>query len=165
MGKLTRARFAILDALIDERGEDWLLEQIVDGIAKGDSHTNLAGRFDMSWGVLREWIEANCAEQVAAAYRARADLMIDQATQIATSADVETLAVDKFQAEFWLKLAGKADRSKYGERTEVAVTNTHTFDIRGLLAQREAKLAELDVVESKSVTTSPISLQAYGVEI
>lgn len=145
MGKLTRARFAILDSLIEERGEDWLLEQIVDGIANGDSHTNLAGRFDLSWGVLREWIEANCAEQVAAAYRARADLMIDQATQIATTATGESLAVDKFQAEFWLKLAGKADRTKYGERTEVAVTNTHTFDIRGLLAQREARLESLVV--------------------
>lgn len=170
MGKLTRARYADLDALIADRGEDWMLEQITDGIAEGASHEDIACRLGLKWGIVRKWIEANCAEDVAAAYRARADLMVDQATKIAQMADAETLAVDKFQAEFWLKMAGKADRTKYGERTEVAVTNTHTFDIKGLLAQREARLAELsnETLEGECVTIATQVDKQYqdkGIEI
>jgi hypothetical protein len=144
MGKLTKARYADLDALIADRGEDWMLEQIVDGIAEGVSHSDLACRLGLKWWVIRKWIEANCAEDVAAAYRARADLMSDQATGIAVGAQSETLAVDKFQAEFWMKMAAKADRIKYGESTQLAITTTHTMDIRGLLDQRESRLKSLN---------------------
>jgi len=159
MGKLTRQRYAELDALIADRGEDWMLEQITDGISEGLSHADLACRLGLKWGIVRQWIEANCAEDVAGAYRARADLMMDQATKSAMQADVDSLAVDKFQAEFWLKLAGKADRTKYGDRTEVAVTNVHTVDFRGLLEMREARLREL--VQSQVVSVQSEAMPVY----
>ena len=170
MGKLTRARYADLDALIEGRGEDWMLEQIMDGIAEGASHEDLSCRLGLKWWVIRRWIDANCAEEVSEAYRARADLMVDQAMKIAVGAQVETLGVDKFQAEFWMKMAGKSDRTKYGDRTEVAVTNVHTIDIRGLLEQRERRLLELGdglscVIEAGIIESELLKEEENGVEI
>jgi hypothetical protein len=72
------------------------------------------------------------------------------------------LAVDKFKVDQWMKLAGKLDRDRYGDKFEMKTTNTHTFDIRGLLAQREARL---EAIGSEVVVDVPMVMPANNVEV
>ena len=117
MGKLTRVGYAILDSILEERGEEWfhkeILNKLVDGMRMKDIATSLGLP---SVVMLRAWIEKNCAEDIALAYRARADDMEWQATQEVTEASMATVPLAKLRADHYMKIAGKLDRSKWGEK-------------------------------------------------
>jgi hypothetical protein len=140
MGKLTRQRYAALDSLIADRGEDWMLEEITDGIAEGASHGDLACRLGLSPYILREWIEANCAKDVELAYRARADMLIDAAERTVAEATGETLGVDKLRVDYYTKQAGRLDRSKYGEKVQVEINQT--ISVLDALTEARGRLLE-----------------------
>lgn len=170
MGKMTRLNYTVLDELIADRGEDWMLERLLEGTLEGKPLKEIADGLGVKWWVFREWVEANCADKVALADRERAELLVKKTSDTVDCSDTESLPVDKFQSDQWMKLAGKLNRAKYGEKTEVSVTNTHTFDIRGLLAQREARLAELsnETLEGECVTIATQVDKQYqdqGIEI
>jgi hypothetical protein len=120
MGKLTRRRYAALDALIERKGEDWMLEVLMLGISEGASHADLSCRLSaeaeesIPWWIIREWVEKNCADDVALAYRARADILNDAADRVVAQATMENLGVDKLQAERYAKQAATFDNMKYG---------------------------------------------------
>ena len=148
MGKLTRQRYAALDALIASKGEDWMLDQITDGIAEGASHADLSCRLGLSPYVLREWIEANCAKDVELAYRARADMLIDAAERTVAGATSETLGVDKLKVDYYTRQAARLDRSKYGEKVQVEINQTISVldaltEARGRLLEGESQRIEV----------------------
>jgi hypothetical protein len=121
MGKLTRRRYAALDALIERKGEDWMHEVLMLGISEGASHADLSCRLSaeadesIPWYIIRGWIEANCAEDVALAYRARADILADHADRTVAEATMEQLGVDRLKVDHYTKQAAKLDRVKYGD--------------------------------------------------
>lgn len=124
-------------------------EVLMLGISEGASCVDISCMFEsIPWWIIREWIDKNCALDVALAYRARADILSDKADGVVAGSKSETLGVDKFQADHWMKQAARFDRPKYGDRTEVSVTNMHVVDIRGLLELREKRLLEI-VVEGR----------------
>jgi hypothetical protein len=121
MGKLTRRRYSALDALIERKGEDWMHEVLMLGISEGASHADLACRLSaeadesIPWWIIREWVEKNCPDDVGLAYRARADILTDQAERTVAGATMEQLGVDRLRVEYYTKQAGKLDRMKYGD--------------------------------------------------
>lgn len=121
MGKLTRRRYAALDALIERKGEDWMHEVLMLGISEGASHADLSCRLSaeadesIPWYIIRGWIEANCADDVALAYRARADILADAADRAVNEATMDQLGVDRLKVEHYTKQAAKLDRVKYGD--------------------------------------------------
>ncbi len=143
MGKLTRLHYTLLDDLISERGEEWMFETLMEGSRRGMTLKEIADGLGLKWWVFREWVEENCAGKIGLADRERAEELEKRSNNQIETAIGETLAVDKFKVEQWMKLAGKLNRDRYGDKVEMKVTNTHTFDIRGLLAQREARLEAL----------------------
>jgi hypothetical protein len=167
MGKLTRQRYAALDALISERGEDWMHEQLMQGISEGVPHTDLAGRFGLPWWLVREWIEANCAEDVALAYRARADLLSDAADRVVAQTCSETVQADKFQAEHWMKQAGRFDSVKYGSgevRGAIGGVGGITIVIGEVRSERlpAPKVVDGEVLRSGEVVTHGIKEVVNG---
>jgi hypothetical protein len=95
-------------------------EVLMLGISEGASHADLACRLSaeaeesIPWYIIRGWIEANCADDVALAYRARADVLNDAADRVVAQATMENLGVDKLQAERYAKQAATFDNMKYG---------------------------------------------------
>lgn len=117
MGKLTRSGYATLDALVESRGHDWLHETLMDSLSAGESPMEIAkGIFGVPWVVLRGWIEEHCPDDVALAGRARADMLEWEATDVVRRADQETVALSKLQAEHYMKVAAKLDKTKWGDK-------------------------------------------------
>jgi hypothetical protein len=121
MGKLTRRRYAALDRLIEVKGEDWMLDVLMLGISEGASHADLSCRLsaeadaEIPWWIIREWVEKNCPDDVALAYRARADVLADAADREVAAASMEQLGVNRLKVEHYTKQAAKLDRMKYGD--------------------------------------------------
>jgi hypothetical protein len=162
MGKLTRLHYTDLDDLIANRGEDWMFETLMEGSRRGMTLKEIADGLGLKWWVFREWVESNCADKVGLADRERAEELEKRSSNQIETADGDTLAVDKFKVDQWMKLAGKLDRDRYGDKFEMKTTNTHTFDIRGLLAQREARL---EAIGSEVVVDVPMVMPANNVEV
>jgi hypothetical protein len=107
--------------LIEGKGEDWMHEVLMLGISEGASHADLACRLSseadesIPWWIIREWIEKNCADDVALAYRARADILSDAADRTVAGATMEQLGVDRLKVDHYTKQAAKLDRMKYGD--------------------------------------------------
>ncbi len=116
MGKLTRAGYAVLDSIVESRGHDWLHEQLMDRLMEGERPSEIARAFGVPYVVLRGWIEKHCPDDVALAGRARADELEWKATDAVEKAVPEKVALAKLQAEHYMKLASKLDRSKYGDK-------------------------------------------------
>jgi hypothetical protein len=190
MGKLTRRRYAALDALIERKGEDWMHEVLMLGISEGASHADLSCRLSaeadesIPWYIIRGWIEANCAEDVALAYRARADILADAADRTVNEATMEQLGVDRLKVDHYTKQAAKLDRVKYGDgefRGSVGGVGGITIVIgsvtpQGLEAPQEGEVYEMPPSEAKvdraEVIPMPVvkrepvqSVQSEGIEI
>lgn len=117
MGKLTRVGYAILDSILEERGEEWFHKEILNKLVDGMRMKDIALSLGLpSVVMLRAWIEQNCAEDIALAYRARADDLEWQATHEVTEASMATVPLAKLRADHYMKIAGKLDRSKWGEK-------------------------------------------------
>lgn len=120
MGKISRRGYEQLDALVASNGNEWVQDILMERLSAGESPYDIArGVFGLPWHVLRGWIELNCPEAVALAGRARADMLEWEATNAVMCADANTLGVAKLQADHYMKLAAKLDRSKWGDKAEV----------------------------------------------
>jgi len=116
MGKMTNLGYARLDSLVEDQGDEWLHDQLMCRLMEGERPTDIARSFAIPYVVLRGWMEKNCPDAVALAGRARADELEWKATNVVESAEVETVGLAKLQAEHYMKLAGKLDRAKYGDK-------------------------------------------------
>ena len=120
MGKLTRRGYAVLDSLVEEHGNDWLHERLMDSLMEGKRPTEIAGEFGVPYVVLRGWIEKHCPDDVALAGRARADELEWKATDAVENAVSEEVALAKLRAEHYMKIAGRLDRGKWGDKDVAA---------------------------------------------
>ena len=120
MGKLTRIHYAILDGIIEERGHEWLYAQLMDKLVDGTRMRDIATMIGVPVVVLRGWIEKNCAEDIALAYRARADDLEWQATNEVMEASLATVSLAKLRADHCMKIASRLDKAKWGEKLELS---------------------------------------------
>lgn len=140
MGKLTNAGYAKLDQLLEEYGSDWLMKSLVTRVADGDSPEDMARSLGMPYVVLKSWMEEHCAEEVALALRARADILEHRATTAVDGADPDSVQVVRLQADHYMKVAGKLDRARYGEK--VVVENTVSVDLLSAIHAAERRVLE-----------------------
>jgi len=119
MGNVTRVGYAILDGIIEERGHEWLYAQLMDKLVDGTRMRDIALMIGVPVVVLRGWIEKNCAEDIALAYRARADDLEWQATNEVMEASLATVSLAKLRADHCMKIASRLDKAKWGEKLEV----------------------------------------------
>lgn len=116
--KLTKSGYAKLDAIIEEHGDEWLLKNLITRVAEGDDPKAISASIGLPYVVLRNWMEDNCADEVALAGRARADCLEYEASNAIENVDPDNLGVVKLQSDYKMKLAGKLDRKKYGDKTD-----------------------------------------------
>jgi hypothetical protein len=116
MGEMTRLGYATLDALIAERGNEWLYGRVMDKLFEGERPSDIAAQIGVPWVVLRGWIEKHCPDDVALAGRARADELEWKATNAVDYAEPETVALARLKADHYMKVAAKLDRTKWGDK-------------------------------------------------
>lgn len=138
VGKFKNLEYAKLDNIIAEHGEDWLRLQIITRIADGDSPKSIASSFGIHYVYLKRWLEEHAGEDVALAGRARADCLEYNATSAVDMADPDSVAVARLQADHYMKLAGKLDRAKFGEK--VVVENTVSVDLLEAIQSAERRV-------------------------
>lgn len=114
--KLTRAGYERLDIIIAEQGEDWLHNQIVTRVCDGVDPKEIARSLGVHYICVKRWMEDNCGDDIALALRARADCLEFDATQAVDDADPDSVAVARLKADHYMKLAGKLDRAKFGDK-------------------------------------------------
>lgn len=111
-------RQALADT-IEAEGEDMLLEAICSRVAEGENPVAVAKSMGFSWFVLREWLEdGNRMARLELAKRCYADGLVWDGLRKAREADIETLAVDKFQAEYFQKSAALMYPQGWGGKEE-----------------------------------------------
>ena len=111
----TRARERF-DLLIQDAS---LMDVVVQRVAERETLQDLAAIWDVPYGRLAKWIADDDGRrgQYEGALMLRADLEAMKAIEIA-DAESEDVARDKLRVDTRLKLAGKWDRKRYGERQE-----------------------------------------------
>lgn len=161
--QIKRVGYSRLDALIEEHGEEWLVGVFVLRVSDGEAPRDISVSMGLPWHVLRRWLEdsPDRMRQWELGKRCFADGLVWEGLKKARDADVDTLGVDKFQAEYFQKTAGKMSRDEWGERVQVDTTHKVEFDFRGMLESREERLMGLAVVEPDAVP----SVVAEGVVV
>jgi hypothetical protein len=162
MGKLTRVGYAILDSILEERGEEWFHKEILNKLVDGMRMKDIALSLGLpSVVMLRAWIEQNCADDVALAYRARADDLEWQATQEVTEASMTTVPLAKLRADHYMKIAGKLDRSKWGDKENTGNGGiTVVVDRAGVVS-----INETPGIGDRSHEIAPIVIEHNSAEI
>ena len=121
MGALTRAtRSELAESAADpEFWIDWFAR-----IAGGETLKALCDERVWAYGEAYRTIRAD--ERLSQAYddakRGQAEYEVDAALAVVRGASEDGVAVAKLQSDFGLKVAGKWDRQRYGEKVDVAVT-------------------------------------------
>jgi len=112
----TRARERF-DLLIQDAS---LMDVVVQRVAEGETLQQLAEVWTVPYGRLAKWVADDDGRrgQYEGALMLRADLEAQKAIEIADEATPEDVAVRKLRTDVRLKLAGKWDRKRYGERVE-----------------------------------------------
>ena len=119
MSKLKRLGYQMLDELVEKKGVDYIHDVLMAQLSQGIAPSVIAKEeFGIPYVVLKGWIELHCPEDVALAYRARADELEWEATEAVRNAEPETVSVAKLQSDHYMKLAGKLDRAKWGDKQE-----------------------------------------------
>lgn len=137
MRQLTIMRQALADT-IEAEGEDHLLEAICSRVAEGENPVAVAKSMGFSWFVLREWLEdGNRMGRLELAKRCFADGLIWKGLEIARDAQQETVAVDKFRAEYMQKSAGLMYPQGWGGKEEKNGGGITVVVNRGLEAKVE----------------------------
>ena len=95
------------------------MDVVVQRVAEGETLQQLAEVWTVPYGRLAKWVADDDGRrgQYEGALMLRADLEAQKAIEIADN-ESEDVARDKLRVETRLKLAGKWDRKRYGERVE-----------------------------------------------
>lgn len=119
MGKLARQNYTDLDVVVAKHGLDNIRDVLMRRLSAGDSPSAIAAEeFGLAAWVLRKLVESHFSEDVGLAYRARADDLEWEATNEIRNSTVETVGLSKLRSDYLLRLAGKLDRSKWGEKAD-----------------------------------------------
>lgn len=122
MGKMTRIGWCRLDAWLAEVGESGVLDTLCGRMSLGEAPHEVSVSMGMPWHVLRKWMEEDekRMDAMALAKRCYADKLAWEAVGRIGEADVETVGLAKFRFEAGMKMAGKLDRSGWGEEKDVS---------------------------------------------
>lgn len=108
-----------LASMVEVEGEEKTLEMFCSRVAEGANPVQLAKDWGFSWYVMREWLESNDGMQrVELASRCYADGLAWEGLDIARKARMETLPVDKFQAEYFQKSAALMNPQGWGGKKD-----------------------------------------------
>lgn len=143
MGKMANIEYAKLDNLIAEHGKDFILKQVITRMADGDNPKDIARSFGVHYVYLKKWVEENAADDVALAKRAHSDVLIASALEAVDNAQIEDVAVARLKADTYMKVAGKQDRSAWGDKVDVSVG--YTINIVDILKEARGRVIEHSV--------------------
>lgn len=138
VGKFKNLEYAKLDNIIAEHGKEFVIAQVITRVAEGCSLKDIAHSFGIHFVYLKRWMELECSEDIGLALRARADMLEYDASQAVDDADPDSVAVARLQSDHRMKLAGKLDRAKFGEK--VVVENTVSVDLLEAIQSAERRV-------------------------
>lgn len=129
--------FARLDSLIAEHGEEWLLSAFVSRISDGESPAAVSTGMGLPWFVLRRWLEdsGERMSQWELGKRCFADGLVWSGLAEARDADMETLGVSKFRAEYYQKAAERISPREWGNKSDTGAGGITVVVQRGLTAE------------------------------
>jgi hypothetical protein len=134
MGALARATKREVEEL--SRGDPEWWPSILADIAEGRALSEVATQSAWSWGALWAWIQADESRlaQYDAALKARAQMLAFSALDEVGAAAIADVSVRKLRADTYLRVAGKWDRGRYGDATEVKHSGTVGMNLMAVLA-------------------------------
>jgi len=102
-------------------GDERSAEELVQRVAEGETLKEFCRSRNLPYGRVAQWICENegVLGKYEAALRLWADALAQEAVQLAREATPQTVGVAKLRIGTHLKLAGKWDRERYGERLRV----------------------------------------------
>lgn len=127
-----------LASMVEGDGEDSLLEGICARVAEGESPMEVARSMGLTWFVVREWLEGGDGMQrLELAKRCYADGLVWEGLRVAMNARMETLPLDKFQAEYFQKSAALMNPQGWGGKEDKNGGGITVVVQRGLEAKVE----------------------------
>ena len=123
-------------------------------VCDGESLRVIAKAWGVPVGRFTEWVLMKHEGMYDAALKVRADQLAHEALEKADGADAESVGPAKLQVDTRLKLAGKWDRSRYGEVLKVDRPITVTADA-GLIGLAGELLARIAAPNERVVLPSP----------
>jgi hypothetical protein len=123
MGKLRNESWSRLELLIEEIGEDGVLDNYCGRIAIGDHPTDICRSFGIVPIVIRKWLEDDPKRvgMFELAKRCLADQLQWSAIQEARDSTVETVQLGKYRTDTYRVAAGVFNRKEYGTKVEIEV--------------------------------------------
>ena len=118
-------------------------ERFLSMVAEGNDPTYLASNvFNLSWFVVRRWIESSTdlMQAFESAKRAGADKLMYEALHEVRNADVATVQLAKLRADRYDRMAGKLDRKQWGDKVEISVEQT--INIVDVLKEARGRVLE-----------------------
>lgn len=160
MGALVRATQSEIAQLAKD--PEWW-PGILARIADGESIAAVVRESVWAWGALWAWIQADDERlgQYDAALKARAQMLAFSALDEADGAAPDTVGVAKLRIDTRLKVAGKWDRGRYGESSELKHSGAIGMNLMAVLASLPRAGAE-KVVEQVADNASLASAQLSG---
>ena len=138
--------YARLDMLLDEHGEQWVIDMMsshaIDGMPLRDIAREMLG---IPYYVLWSWLndEPHRLREYEVAVRGSAETMAHETVQIADAADDPKLRIDSRK---WL--SAKRDSRRFGEHTKVEVSGSVSLiSLLSSLKEVEVEAIEAEVVE------------------
>lgn len=114
-----------LDTLIEQTGEDEFQAMILAAVLEGASPRDLAKTLKTTYATLWTWLteDEDRYKAYQSALQGTADDIAWESLKISDEADGDevNVAAKKLRVETRMKLAGKWDRHRYGEQTNVQV--------------------------------------------
>lgn len=155
-------RVGRLEALKSDEGAP---QEVFELLCEGVGLKTIAERWNLPRGAFARWFATEHEEVFEAALRVRAEVLANEALERADAATPETVSVAKLQAELRVRLAGKWDPDRYGDRVRVERGETPLADAGLVVAAasllerirdsvREEKIVG-DALESRELPQAP----------
>jgi hypothetical protein len=129
---LTRQSEKILAELEhDESFWPWMLDEVSSGKTPKKVIEQVRDGYALTWGALWRWINSDetRAREWAEAKKAQAEWLEYERIDIADAATPDDVAVAKLQSETRHSIAGKLDRSAWGEKVEITQTKRYVIEV------------------------------------
>lgn len=143
---------------------------VLEHIAGGGRLEEVVSERAWSWGALWGWIQADegRVEEYEGALKARAQWLAFEAGDEVDRAVMEDVPLRKFRAETKLKLAGKMDRGRWGESSEVKHSGSVGLNLMAVLSSLprsgQEKLVE-EVPVARLPSKAPVEVSGVVDEI
>lgn len=135
---------------VEVDGGEAVLEMLCSRVADGESPIEISRSMGLSWFVVREWLEGcDGMSRIELAKRCYADGLVWEGLKIARDADVDSLPVDKFQAEYFQKSAALMNPTGWGGKEDRSGGGITVVVQRGLTAQVEGGVLTIGPAQDK----------------